>query len=153
MTKVSVIIPAYNEENYIENCLRSLEKQTFKDFEIIVVDDGSTDKTKSMLERFKEVMVLVGKHAGPGASRNIGAKKAKGEVLVFVDADMTFDKEYLENLIEPLVNDKKLIGTTHDYEVATNIDNWVSNLWGKIRVSKEEANNVKIFRAIKKEKF
>ncbi|HRZ85776.1 MAG TPA: glycosyltransferase family A protein [Candidatus Paceibacterota bacterium] len=151
--EVSVIIPAYNEENYIGKCLESLKKQSYKNFEIIVVDDGSTDKTKEIIKKFKKVRILSGEHKGPGYSRNIGAKNAFGKILVFIDSDMYFDKNYLINLIKPIKENKDIIGTTHDYEVAVNVNNFYSLLWGKLRVTKENAKEVKIFRAIKKEKF
>lgn len=153
MKGVSVVIPAYNEERYIEKCLVSLRGQSYKDIEIILVDDGSTDKTRDIVKKFKEVTLLKGKHKGPGVSRNLGAKRAKGEILVFVDADMTFDKDYVKNLTSPIFKDKKILGTTHDYEVATNISNQYSKLWGKVRVSKEHAHEVKIFRAIRRKSF
>lgn len=155
MKEVSVVIPAYNEEKDIGRCLESLRKQSFSNFEVIIVDDGSTDNTLEIAKKFKNVKILRGRHKGTGYSRNLGAKKAKGKILVFVDADMHFDRDYIRNLIKPIAKDKrgKVIGATHDYEVATNTDNWISNLWGRIRVSKENAKDVKIFRAIRKDKF
>lgn len=150
---VSVIIPAYNEEKDIGKCLKSLSGQSFKKFEVIVVDDGSTDKTREIVSKFKKVKLVEGKHKGPGFSRNLGAKIAKGNILIFIDSDMAFDKDYIKNLIGPMLKNKNIIGTTHDYEVATNTSNIYSALWGKIRVSKEEAENVKIFRAIRRDNF
>ena len=95
------------------------------------------------------------KHKGPGIARNLGAKNAKGEILIFVDADMAFHKDYLKNLIKPILEDKKgeVIGTTHELEIVNNLKNIWSRCWGKVRVSKKEAENVKIFRAIRKNKF
>ena len=152
---VSVIIPTYNEEKDIGNCLSSLKNQSYKNFEIILVDDGSKDNTLDVAKKFPKVKMIKGEHRGPGFSRNLGAKEAKGNILVFIDADMSFEKDYIKNLIKPIIADKKgeVIGTTHDYEVAVNIENKWSNLWGKIRVSKEQAKDIKIFRAIRKEKF
>lgn len=104
--KISVIIPTYNEKESLGDCIESLGTQTFKDFEIIVVDDGSTDGTVQVLENlasslpnFKFVREL---HKGPGAARNLGAKHANGNILVLVDADMTFDKNFLETLVHPI---------------------------------------------------
>jgi glycosyltransferase involved in cell wall biosynthesis len=132
--KASIIIPVYNEEKDIGHCLESLKNQSMKDFEIILVDDGSTDNTVAVVKEFKKVKVIQGQHKGPGFSRNLGAKSARGEILIFVDADMTFDKDYLKNLIAPLQKDDKLIGTTHDYEIVNNLDNIWSRCWGKVRV-------------------
>lgn len=157
MDKVSVVIPAYNEEDYIEKCLVSLSKQSYENIEIIVVDDGSTDKTLSIIKKFENVKLIKGKHKGPGFSRNLGARKSSGKILVFVDADMTFDKDYIKNLVEPMLKDKNILGTTHDYEVAQNTENIWSRLWGKERVvwksKKRYSDKMVIFRAIRKSIF
>lgn len=152
-TVVSVIIPTYNEEKDIVEALKSLQKQSYKNFEVIVVDDGSTDKTIEIVKKFKKVRVIKGQHKGPGFSRNLGAKKAKGKILVFVDADMTFEKNYLKYLVGPILENKDIRGTTHELEIVKNTTNIWSRCWGKIRVSKEEAKDVKIFRAIQKKDF
>ena len=154
MAEVSVVIPVYNEEKDIGDCLKSLKKQAYKDIEIIIVDDGSTDNTIKIVEKYN-IKILDQNHQGPGAARNLGAKNASGNILIFIDADMTFDEDYLKNLIKPILEDKtgKIIGTTHDYEIATNTNNVWSALWGKIRISKEIANTITIFRAIRKDKF
>ena len=150
---LSIIIPTYNEEKDIEKCINSLQKQSFKDFEIIVVDDGSTDKTKEIIRKYNKIKLIEGEHKGPGFSRNLGARKAKGEILIFVDADMTFDKDYLKNLVKPFEEDKNLIGTTHENEIANNTDNLWSRCWGKERITFYYKENPKIFRAIRKDKF
>ena len=112
--KISVIIPVYNEEGEILDCLKSLGNQIYKDFEIIAIDDGSTDKTSQLLKDFKGVLPafrLIGQdHKGAGAARNLGAKKAIGEILVFVDADMTFDKNFIFSLVQPIILGKS-VGT------------------------------------------
>ena len=152
--EISIIIPTYNEEEDISKCIGSLKNQSFKDFEIIIVDDGSTDKTIEIAKKNK-IKVLKQNHSGPGLARNLGVKNAEGEIIILVDADMTFEKDYLKNLIQPITEDKKgdIIGTTHELEIVKNTDNVWSALWGKVRVSKETAKNVKIFRAIRKDKF
>lgn len=147
----SVIIPAYNEEKDLGFALNSLKGQTFKDFEVIVIDDGSTDKTRDIVKLFKEVRLINGEHKGPGVSRNLGARNAKGEILIFVDADMTFDKNYIKNLIKPIL-EGKTFGTIHSLEYATNMKNIWSKCWGRVRVdsiTKEQT----VFRAIERDKF
>ena len=157
--KCSIIIPVYDEEDDISNCLVSLTSQTFKDFEIIIVDDGSKDYTLNMVKQCidaydLDIKILEQDHEGPGAARNLGAQHAKGDILIFIDADMTFEPNYINNLIKPLSPEQgEWFGTTHDNEIATNTDNIWSRLWGKIRVSPENATDVKIFRAIKKKTF
>lgn len=153
MTKISVIIPVYNEEKDIGKCIDSLGEQSLKDFEIIIVDDGSTDKTKEIARKYKKVKLVYGEHKGTAFSRNLGVEKSDGDILIFVDADMTFDKDYLENLVKPILENGNIVGTTHENEIAMNTNNIWSRCWGKVRVSKEGAKGVKIFRAIRKNKF
>jgi len=153
---VSVVIPMYNEEKDISYCLRSLKNQNYKNIEIILVDDGSTDGTLNIAKATAQkeelkIKILNQKHQGPGNARNLGAKNAKGEILVFVDSDMTFEKDYIKNLVAPI--NKKTIGTTHDNEIVINTNNIWSRCWGKIRVSPKNASNIKIFRAIKRKEF
>lgn len=128
--KVSIIIPTYNEENEIIACLDSLRVQTYSDFEIIVVDDGSTDKTVKILSelRFKnyELRIFKQKHLGAGAARNLGAGHAKGEILVFVDADMTFDVDFIKKLVEP-IEKGEVKGTFSKEE---HVRNW-DNIWAR----------------------
>ena len=157
MVQVSIIIPGYNEEKDIGKCISSLQMQSFFDFEMIIVDDGSIDKTveivKSFQKKDKRIKLIKGNHKGPGFSRNLGANKSKGKILVFIDSDMTFDKDYLKNLIVSMQKDKNLIGTTHDYEIANNLDNLWSRCWGKNRIDLRNKELGGIFRAIRKDKF
>jgi len=161
--KISVIIPTYNEQKVIKNCLESLFEQTLKDFEIIVVDDGSADKTKHVLRNFQfpisNFQLLEQKHMGPGQARNLGAKEAKGEILVFVDADMTFDKNFLRNLIKPIIAGKAN-GTFSKYEYVANWKNVWARCWNinqgweeKRRHPKNYPNTQPVFRAILKKEF
>lgn len=89
---ISVIIPTYNGENKILNILRSLEKQEYKDFETIVVVDGSTDKTRLVLEQNKFILksfkIIEQTNKGRAGARNTGVKEAKGNLLIFFDDDM-----------------------------------------------------------------
>ena len=84
---VSIIIPTYNESSNIERILSSIEAQTYKKIETIVVDDGSTDDTANLAKKFAR-KVYTRKHAERSVQRNFGASKAKGKYLVFLDADM-----------------------------------------------------------------
>lgn len=105
--KISFIIPTYNEGKCIESCLRSLKKQDVKK-EIIVVDSNSKDKTISIAKKYAD-KVIVTKKRGVGLARNMGAKKAKGDILVFVDADMVISKDVSKRLLEKF-KDPKMIG-------------------------------------------
>ncbi len=162
MVNVSVVIPTYNEEKDILSCLDSLSEQTFKDFEIIVVDDGSTDTTLSLLNGVEEkykLKVFTQKHKGAGAARNLGVKHTKGKILIFVDSDMTFDPKFLQKLIEPIEQDKAK-GTFSREEYVSNWDNvWAkcwnfnNNLFTKRRLPDDYPDHQKVFRAILKIEF
>lgn len=108
MPKFSIIIPVYNVEKYIKKCLDSVMNQTFKDYEVIVIDDGSTDKSKNIVRKF-DVKLIESNHIGVSEARNIAIKKAKGEYLVFLDSDDYWDKELLEKLNESSKNNPDLI--------------------------------------------
>jgi glycosyltransferase involved in cell wall biosynthesis len=96
----SVIIPTYNRLPILEKCLVALENQTFSDYEIIVVDDGSTDNTIHWItenaEKLPHVKLFLKNHQGPAIARNLGIMKAKGEVIVFIDSDLVVTKTFLE---------------------------------------------------------
>jgi UDP-glucose:(glucosyl)LPS beta-1,3-glucosyltransferase len=161
---VSVIIPTYNEENEIVECLESLGEQSYDDFEIIVVDDGSTDRTIDVLNSLSTIhyppsTLFRQKHKGAGAARNLGAIKAKGEILVFVDADMTFEPDFISNLVKPIVNGKAK-GTFSKEEYVSNWDIIWSRCWNinqnwpaKMRHPKDYPDEDKVFRAILASEF
>lgn len=163
MNKISVIIPIYNEENVILSCLESLAKQTVDNYEVIVVDDGSTDKTVEIVKQLRvtsyELKLIHGKHKGAGFARNLGAKQAEGNILVFVDADMTFDKNFLKMLVKPVILGKTK-GTFSKDEYVSNWDNIWVKCWNlnedwedKKRHPKNYPNSQKVFRAILKSEF
>lgn len=91
MCKVSVIVPVYNVENYIENMLLSVQQQTFKDFEVILVNDGSTDRSQDVIDRFcnadKRFKCFIKENGGVASARNLGIEKACGKYVVFYDPD------------------------------------------------------------------
>ncbi len=147
---VSIVIPAYNEEEDIDGCVRTLVKQNYKPLEIIFVDDGSKDKTLEILRKYKSIKILKQDHKGPGAARNFGVSKSKGEIIVFVDADMEFNEDYIEKLVKPIL-EGKTIGTNHPEEIVKNQDNIWSKCWGRRLTTFQ--GDFAIYRAIKKDKF
>src|SRR3990170_565885 len=156
---VSVIIPVFNEEKTISECIKSLRNQSYKQMEIIVVDDDSSDSTRNIIKGFPDIKLLTQGHKGPGQARNLGAAKAKGEILVFVDADMTFDKNFITDLVKPIIEGKS-IGTFSKNEMVKNKDNIWSNCWNidknlpKDRmIPKDYSNTAPVFRAILKKEF
>ena len=125
---VSVIIAAYNCENFIEQCIQSLINQTFRDFEIICVDDGSTDSTLAKLKdfesKYKYIHVYTQKNQYAGVARNHGMKYAQGKYLLFLDSDDFFEPNLLELATEAaLKNDAEIVvfggqeydSVTHQY--------------------------------------
>lgn len=101
--KITVIIPVYNVENYLERCLKSILYNTYTNLEIICVNDGSTDNSKKILESYskrdKRVVVINKKNAGVSSARNAGIKIATGEYIAFVDSDDWIHEKYFEYLI------------------------------------------------------
>lgn len=129
MVKYSFIVPVYNTEKYLERCLDSLVNQTLKDFEIIVVNDGSTDDSKKIIskyeKKYKNIKVINQKNQGLSMARNNGVKEANGEYLIFIDSD-----DYVEtNLLKEV---DKEIG---DSEI----------LRFQVVTEDEEGNNVKAY--------
>lgn len=102
MVDVSIIIPVYNGEKYINQCLDSISNQTLKNIEIICVDDGSTDKTPSILKKYSSkdnrFKIITTKNKGQGSARNTALKEASGEYIAFVDADDWIDLNSMELL-------------------------------------------------------
>ena len=103
MPKISVIVPVYNTEQYLRQCLDSILCQTFSDFELILVDDASTDRSGVICDDYsmkdKRVKIFhCGKNSGVSAARNLAIDHSTGEYLVFIDSDDFIDSKYLETL-------------------------------------------------------
>jgi glycosyltransferase involved in cell wall biosynthesis len=113
---ISVIIPAYNSEHSIGECLRALKEQQLGEaFEIIVVDDGSTDSTASIVQQAKGVKLVQQKNAGPAKARNAGAEAAKGRIIVFTDSDCAPEKSWLKEMVAPF-EDENVAGVQGAYK-------------------------------------
>ena len=100
--RVSVIVPVYNVEKYLKQCLDSLINQTLEDIEIICVNDGSTDSSLNILEEYQNkdnrIKIISQENKGVSAARNLGLKNAKGEYLLFIYADDWVELNALEEL-------------------------------------------------------
>ena len=103
---VSIIVPVYNVENYLEQCIYSAVSQTYKNIEVILVDDGSTDDSGTICDRYAEkdnrVTVIHKNNGGLSSARNAGIEVAKGEYITFVDSDDYVSRYYVENLVSAL---------------------------------------------------
>jgi GT2 family glycosyltransferase len=101
LSRISVIIPTYNREDFITRAIDSVLAQTYRDYEIIVVDDGSTDNTKDKVSKYGDrVRYMYQKNLGPSASRNLGIQNAKGKYIAFCDSDDRFLPEKLEKQMD-----------------------------------------------------
>lgn len=114
----SVVVPTFNRKQTLKTCIDSLLKNNFNDFEVIVVNDASTDKTKKYLNSIKSNKVKVihnKKNLGPSESRNIGVKKAEYDIVVFIDDDCVADENWIANLTKGFNNEKIgfVIGSTY----------------------------------------
>lgn len=101
--KVSIIMPAYNAGPYIRESLNSIFAQTYKHYEVIVVDDGSTDDTKSILKEYSGVCCLHTNRSGPAAARNLGIKNCDGELIAFLDSDDIWRPEKLAKQVGAMI--------------------------------------------------
>jgi len=111
MVKLSVIIPVYNGDKYIANGLDSLLNQTFKDFEVICINDCSTDNSFKILKEYalKDNRIIIinnEKNLGAALTRNVGINRAKGEYIYFLDADDYIDEKYLECMVQKIEQEK-----------------------------------------------
>ena len=100
--KISVIIPVYNTEKYLDKCLVSIQNQSIKEIEILCIDDGSTDNSLKILKKYtksdKRIRIIPQKNSGAGAARNTGIAASKGEYLSFIDSDDWLDKDFFKNV-------------------------------------------------------
>jgi len=127
---ISVIVTTFNEERHVSRCIGSLLTQDV-DLEVLVVDDGSSDRTCQVVESFVSKnparirLICLGQNYGPGNARNVGARFARGRVIVFLDADMEFPPNFIRTLTKPIL-DGDAVATCHSTEIVANVENpWV----------------------------
>ena len=100
---VSIIVPIYNKEKFIDKCLKSIVFQTYKNTEIILIDDGSNDKSADICykyaSKYKNIKYYYINNSGVSNARNVGIKKSKGEYIVFIDADDYINENYIKSLM------------------------------------------------------
>ncbi|MCY7189569.1 glycosyltransferase family 2 protein [Streptococcus gallolyticus] len=109
---ISIVVPVYNVEKYLTQCLKSIQMQSYKNFEVILINDGSTDNSLSICNHFclsdSRFRVFSKCNAGQGIARNFGVSRANGELITFVDSDDYLESNYLINLILPFKENNNL---------------------------------------------
>lgn len=155
MEKISVIVPIYNVETYLEDCIISLVNQTYENIEIILVDDGSTDNSFEVCQKYvsnSKVKLIHQENKGVSAARNKGMKKASGDYLAFVDPDDYVANNYLDTLYKLIKETSAQISIVASDSVKENI-NYVAqeeyleiNLEKKVELSKQETLDVMLSR-------
>lgn len=133
--KISVIVPAYNAGKYFENCIKSIVNQTYKNLEIILVDDGSTDSTPQACDEWAEkdsrIKVIHKENGGAASARNIGLDNATGEYIGFVDADDYIDVDMYEIMLNDILEndaDAARCGVERVSDDGT-IENWGTGIY------------------------
>ena len=111
---VSIVIPVYNVEKYISRCLKSILKQTFKDYEIILMDDGSKDNSLKIIRKYENkydnISVFSQSNSGPAVARNNCIDKTKGQYVMFIDSDDYIDADFIESYINNAADNDIVIG-------------------------------------------
>ena len=122
--KFSIIVPTYNREKYIIKCIDSVLDQTYDNFEVIIIDDGSTDNTENLVKKYqdKRIKYFKNENHGIGYSRNFGINKAKGDYIFFLDSDDYLEENMLEEVLNNIKNHDILI---FNYKEIYEVDNHI----------------------------
>jgi glycosyltransferase involved in cell wall biosynthesis len=117
LNKVSIIVPIYNEEKNLKKCIESLINQTYKNLEIILINDGSTDNSKKVIDSYKDkrIVAIHKKNTGIGDTRNTGIAKSTGDYIMFVDSDDYIELNYVEVLLKSLNENKADLAISNYY--------------------------------------
>ena len=131
--KVSVIIPVYNASEFLEECLDSILHQTLKEIEVICVDDGSSDNSLEILQKYKDqdprIIIISQRNQGAGAARNKGMSMATGKYLSFLDSDDFFEKDMLKLAYDKAEEDKADFVVFNSDQYYTEKDKFVEVAW------------------------
>ena len=136
MPEVSIIIPAYNQGNFLKETLKSVSAQSFEDFECIVVDDGSTDNTALVAKEYSggdKIKYFFQDNKGLAGARNTGIKIAKGNYVHFLDSDDLIYKNFLENMIDKLGQDKNIDILSCAWDLIDENGNIISSKIGPVK--------------------
>ncbi|MCQ2562306.1 MAG: glycosyltransferase, partial [Alphaproteobacteria bacterium] len=163
--KVSIIVPVYNVEKFLPQCLDSIVNQTLKDIEIICINDGSSDNSFKILQKYAEkderIKIITQKNKGLAAARNVGIKKAIGEYIGFVDSDDWVSKNYFENLYLSACTRNfdiaractKLFSVNGKFKKNSKLNEIILSAYKHKRALKNFDNNIVVWDAIYKNSF
>lgn len=153
--KFSIIVPIYNSEKYLDNCIKSILAQTYSNFELLLINDGSTDNSRKICDAYEKqdsrIKVFHIKNQGVSHARNYGLQYANGECICFIDSDDTINKKWLENfyrapsadmiiqgcrIIEKSISRKIVLASSYTkgnerFEVLCKIGTFLNNPWSK----------------------
>jgi len=113
---ISVVIPTYNRVDFLPKAIESVFNQTFRDFELVIVDDGSTDSTKQLIKNYKKITYIFQNNKGPSAARNAGVKHSSRDFVAFLDSDDWWDKNKLKIQYEAMQKNPEYI-ISHTQEI------------------------------------
>ena len=129
MGKISIVVPCYNMEKKVKRCISSIKKQSYKEFEVLMIDDGSKDKTKEVIKKAiatdKRFKYYYKKNGGLSSARNYGLERATGKYICFIDSDDYIEKDYLKELYNSIIendSDISICYFSRVYENKTNIN-------------------------------
>lgn len=118
---ISVIVPVYNVEEYLEECLNSILLQTYTNLEILIVNDGSTDNSLEILQKFSQkdsrITIFTKENGGLSSARNLAIDEAKGEYFTFIDSDDYIEENYIEYLMKSLIDNEADISIVNSYHM------------------------------------
>lgn len=126
---ISIIIPVYNVEKYLEECIESCINQTYKNIEIILINDGSTDKSLEICQKYanidNRIIVKSIPNSGVTHARNVGIGLSKGDYITFIDSDDFVDRNFCEVLLKPFLNKK--------IDIVRLKDAYIQNIYGEYK--------------------
>lgn len=141
LKSVTIIIPVYNAEKYLPRCIDSILAQTFTDFELLLINDGSKDKSGEICDAYaakdSRVRVFHKENGGASAARNYGLDKATGKYICFIDADDWVDKDYIKHLLPEEGEDMVICSIRYEGE-----ESWILPLWHKDYNSQDMSNSL-----------
>lgn len=131
--KISIIVPVYNAEKYLNKCIESITNQTIKDLEILLINDGSTDHSLKICREYEtkdaRIRVIDKKNSGPSDTRNLGIKKSTGDYILFVDSDDYIENTMLEEMYQKIVEEEVDVVRCNIKKYKNEIDYQIENMY------------------------